>query len=244
MSFSLISFDGKITTIVSPCLCRSTRPITHRSAHPWYETQELPHRPAMASSSTFPSSVLNWQPIHQLKNKNHELKPSPTCESNADNDESFGSDMIWSSWPSHFTRNPYLQFGRFVFVIWIPKRLRLTGFCYVELLQRLLQQKFLLRPQRSYFFSNNIESQAVSDSWDLRLFEFINRTEGSVIQIFKSFVVFCSSPGLEIWILVPRQQNHDQAQHVLERCNLPSLEKFAEKMIVNFNSHKVSYSNS
>ena len=76
-----------------------------------------------------------------------------TFETNPDNAESLGSDMIWSSSPSHFIRHDTCNLHDWasVSVIWIPKRLRLTGFCYVELLQRLLQQKFLLRPQRSSF---------------------------------------------------------------------------------------------
>lgn len=204
----------------------------------------------MASSSTFPSSVLNWQPIHQFKNKIMSWNPARHVRVMLIMMNLL--EVIWFDQVDLHTSpvTHTCNLDDLVFVIWIPKRLRLTGFCYVELLQRLLQQKFLSRPQRSYFFLNNMESQAayiyiyhahpctVSDSWDCLNSSI--ETERSFIQISKSFVMFCSSPGLEIWILIPRQRNHYQAQHVLERCNFHLWKKLL-KMIVNFNWHKVSY---
>lgn len=137
--------------------------------------------------------------------------------------------MTWSSWPSHFTRNPYLQFRRFVFCHLNPEAPLIDWLLLCRVAAKASPAEIPVATTKKRFFfeqhrkSGNIYTVyvyipcTVSDSWDC--LNSLIEPEGSFIQNFKSFVVFCSSPGLEIWILVPRQRNHYQAQHVLERCN-------------------------
>ena len=198
----------------------------------------------MASSSTFPSSVLNWQPIHQFKNKIMSWNPAPPVRvvlimMNL-------LEVIWFDQVDLHTSpvTHTCNLDDLVFVIWIPKRLRLTGFCYVELLQRLLQQKFLLRPQRSYFFLNNMEPCTSMHSVRLlRLFEFIYRNWTIIHPNFQE---------LRDVLFIPRTRDLDPRPQAAEplpsptcpgEVQLPSLEKIAEKMIV-LELSKVSYSNS
>ena len=193
----------------------------------------------MASSSTFPSSVLNWQPIHQFKNKIMSWNPARHVRVMLIMMNLL--EVIWFDQVDLHTSpvTHTCNLDDLVFVIWIPKRLRLTGFCYVELLQRLLQQKFLLRPQRSYFFLNNMESQAayiyiiyipctsMHSVRLLRLFEFIYRNWTIIHPNFQE---------LRDVLFIARTRDldpHPQAAEPLPsptcpgEVQLPSLEKFA-----------------